>query len=140
MRFSVAFDLSCFIKGLPPLPTLGVVLCECTAGQGLDNIAKLLTMSPLLLEKYLDAAESILEGAFPSENARSVEVPGRDIRGNFNMSGDRVSFNGTPELTFTYRNKHRARPVIDLVCTNDRRVPLLLDLGQALLRDLVFGC
>jgi len=34
---------------------------------GLDNIAELLTMSPLMMDKYIDAAESILDGAFPSE-------------------------------------------------------------------------
>ncbi len=76
------------------------------AGQGLDNIADLLTMSPLLLEKYLDAAESVLEGAFPSENAREVEISGSEIRGNYGVTGERVSFNGAPELTVSYRNTH----------------------------------
>ncbi|MSU62787.1 MAG: DUF1592 domain-containing protein, partial [Pedosphaera sp.] len=76
------------------------------AGLGLDNIADLLTMSPLILEKYLKAAEVSLDGALPSEKGREFEVPGSAIRGNNNAGGDRLSFSGSPEVVFAYRNKN----------------------------------
>src|SRR5204863_3502731 len=42
------------------------------SGLGFDNIADLLSVSPLMLEKYLDAAEAILDGAFPTEAAHVI--------------------------------------------------------------------
>ena len=75
------------------------------AGLGLDNIADLLTMSPLVLEKYLKAAEVVLDGSFPSEKGREFSVPGSAIRGNNNATGERLAFGGTPEVVFAYRNK-----------------------------------
>ena len=74
------------------------------AGMGLDNIAELQTMSALLLEKYLNAAESVLEGAFPSKDASPVVIPGNDIRGDNKSNGKYFSFNKPPELTYTFRN------------------------------------
>jgi mono/diheme cytochrome c family protein len=76
------------------------------AGLGLDNIADLLTMSPLVLEKYLKAAEVVLDGAMPSEKGREFSVPGSAFRGNNNSTGERLSFNGAPEVVFAYRNKN----------------------------------
>ena len=50
------------------------------SGLGFDNIADLLSVSPLMLEKYLNAAESILDGAFPSEtSARDFVVEGSSL-------------------------------------------------------------
>ena len=51
-------------------------------GHGFDNIGDVLSVSPLLLEKYLQAAESIVTGVVPGQ-ARSVPVTiatGRDFR------------------------------------------------------------
>jgi hypothetical protein len=76
------------------------------AGLGLDNIANLLTMSPLVLEKYLKAAEVVLDGALPSEKERDFSVPGGAIRGDNNASGDQLSFGGSPEVVFAYRNRN----------------------------------
>ena len=75
------------------------------AGLGLDNIADLLTMSPLVLEKYLKAAEVVLDGAFPAERGRELSVPGSAIKGNNNATGERLAFSGAPEVVFAYRNK-----------------------------------
>ena len=75
------------------------------AGIGLDNIAELLTMSPLMLEKYLDAAEAILEGAYPTQPTKTVAIQPKEIRGNNNSNGEFLSFNNPPEITYTYRNK-----------------------------------
>ncbi len=38
-------------------------------GHGFDNIADVLTISPMLLEKYLDAAQSIVDDAVPRRSA-----------------------------------------------------------------------
>ncbi len=51
-------------------------------GRGFDNIADVLTVSPMLLEKYLAAARTIVDRAVPVEPfvpARMV-LPGRDFR------------------------------------------------------------
>ncbi|MBC8003641.1 MAG: DUF1592 domain-containing protein, partial [Opitutaceae bacterium] len=76
------------------------------AGLGLDNIADVLTTSPLILEKYLKAAEISLDGALPSEKGREFSVQGSAFKGNNNATGDRLSFNGAPEVVFAYRNKN----------------------------------
>lgn len=74
------------------------------AGLGLDNIADLLTMSPMVLEKYLKAAEVVLDGAMPSEKGREFSVPGGAIRGNNNATGERLPFGASQEVVFAYRN------------------------------------
>jgi hypothetical protein len=76
------------------------------SGLGFDNIADLLSVSPLMLEKYLDAAEAILDGAFPTEAAHIIAADGGPMRGNGNGPGRRLGFYGSPEVTFTYRNDH----------------------------------
>ncbi len=76
------------------------------SGLGFDNIADLLSVSPLMLEKYLDAAEAILDGAFPTEAAHVIAADGGPMRGNGNGPGRRLGFYGSPEVTFTYRNDH----------------------------------
>ena len=43
------------------------------AGHGFDNIADVLTLSPMLLEKYLDAAKTIVSKAVPSVPVVPVE-------------------------------------------------------------------
>lgn len=48
-------------------------------GHGFDNMADVLTISPMLLEKYLDAAQSIVDEAVPRE---SGVVPAVVLRGN----------------------------------------------------------
>ena len=65
------------------------------SGYGFDNIADVLSVSPLLLEKYIQAAESIVAAAVPTV---SRLVPERTYRGmEFHAaegggSGDRMSF------------------------------------------------
>jgi hypothetical protein len=64
-------------------------------GYGFDNIGDVLSVSPLLLEKYLQAAESIVAAAVPTVPRR---VPERTYRGSeFRVTegagnGDRLSF------------------------------------------------
>lgn len=48
-------------------------------GHGFDNIADVLTISPMLLEKYLDAAQAIIDEAMPSQPLVVAEraLPGK---------------------------------------------------------------
>ena len=74
------------------------------AGMGIDNIAELHTMSPLVLEKYINSAEAVLDGAFPSDASKPIVITGIDIRGDNKTNGKFISFNKPPELTYTFRN------------------------------------
>jgi len=49
------------------------------SGHGFDNIADVLTVSPMLLERYLDAAQTIVAGKVPvvSRVVPEVSIPGR---------------------------------------------------------------
>ncbi|HZZ20951.1 MAG TPA: DUF1592 domain-containing protein, partial [Opitutaceae bacterium] len=51
-------------------------------GHGFDNIADVLSISPLLLEKYLQAADTIISGVVPQTSRVTPEVTatGRDFR------------------------------------------------------------
>ena len=42
------------------------------SGYGFDNIADVLTMSPLLVEKYVESAEKVMERAIPAPGGRPV--------------------------------------------------------------------
>jgi hypothetical protein len=57
-------------------------------GYGFDNIADVLTMSPMLLEKYVDAAKTIVAKTVPMIGAQVAEtvVAGRDFAGNPGVS------------------------------------------------------
>ena len=44
-------------------------------GHGFDNMADVLTISPMLLEKYLDAAQTIVSGAVPTRSRMVAERP-----------------------------------------------------------------
>ncbi len=55
------------------------------SAHGFDNVADALTLSPLLMEKYLAAAEKILDRAIVTEGSVVVldhEVAGRELRGS----------------------------------------------------------
>jgi mono/diheme cytochrome c family protein len=62
-------------------------------GYGFDNIGDVLTVSPLLLEKYMEAAESIVATAVPtvSKVVQAREFPGAEFRGP-DARGDRMTF------------------------------------------------
>ena len=65
-------------------------------GYGFDNIGEVLTISPLLLEKYMQAAETIVAGAVPRVTRMAAErfLSGTAFRGNGpkERNGDRHSF------------------------------------------------
>jgi hypothetical protein len=62
---------------------------EDDTGYGFDNIADVLTLPPMLMEKYLAAAEKVLDEAIPAHEAEHVErrVAAIDARTTFNRDG-----------------------------------------------------
>ena len=73
-------------------------------GYGFDNIADVLTMSPLLAEKYLAAADRIMDDIIPSENARPRVK--RISEASIKYSGDTNGAGiiaGKGEATFTHQ-------------------------------------
>ena len=78
-------------------------------GHGFDNIADVLTLSPMLLEKYLDAAKAIVSEAVPTVPGVVAEkmITGRSFRrdepgasGPSGPSGGKLQ--GTNSLTLSY--------------------------------------
>ena len=70
-------------------------------GYGFDNIGDVLTVSPLLMEKYLQAAEKIVSDAVPTV-ARVVgeqSFRGRDFRGEGRQNGESISFYDEAKLS-----------------------------------------
>jgi hypothetical protein len=64
-------------------------------GYGFDNIGDVLTVSPLLLEKYMQAAETIVAGAVPRVGRAMAErtIPGGEFRRvNGDGKGDSLTF------------------------------------------------
>jgi hypothetical protein len=80
-------------------------------GYGFDTIGDVLTVSPLLLEKYMQAAETIVAAAVPTV-ARLVPVKnyrGREFRpaeGKGKGSGDRLSFYDAATVSRTIAAEH----------------------------------
>ena len=72
------------------------------SGHGFDNIGDVLTMSPLLLEKYIAAADTILSKAVPTTSRAVVEktLPGRSFRRP--ADGATASENATGPLSLSY--------------------------------------
>ena len=63
-------------------------------GYGFDTIGDVLGVSPLLLEKYMQAAESIVSAAVPtvSKVLRVQTIPGTEFRGDGGVNGDKMTF------------------------------------------------
>ena len=78
-------------------------------GYGFDNIGDVLSVSPLLLEKYLKAAESIAADAVP---IHSTSIDEHTIAGaNFHnadgkLSGRQLSYYQPTEITNSFQAKH----------------------------------
>src|SRR6267143_659758 len=64
-------------------------------GYGFDNIGDVLTVSPLLLEKYLQSAETIVATAVPTVRkvVQEQSIPGAEFRmAGIKETGERLSF------------------------------------------------
>ncbi len=64
------------------------------SGYGFDNIGDVLSVSPLLLEKYLQAAETIVATAVPTvpKVVRTRTVNGSEFRGEAGRTGNGMTF------------------------------------------------
>jgi hypothetical protein len=73
------------------------------AGFGFDNIGSVLTTSPLLTEKYINASEKILERLFPNENPESTKknIPLSLFKGNLFPGGGDITLVSNYEINYT---------------------------------------
>ncbi len=78
------------------------------SGYGFDNIGDVLTISPLLLEKYVQAAEVIVAKAVPTVSwAVPVRVmTGSEFRGDNGARGERMTYYKEAKVAQTYKAKH----------------------------------
>jgi Protein of unknown function (DUF1592)/Protein of unknown function (DUF1588)/Protein of unknown function (DUF1587)/Protein of unknown function (DUF1585)/Protein of unknown function (DUF1595)/Planctomycete cytochrome C len=78
------------------------------SGYGFDNIGDVLTVSPLLLEKYMQAAETIVAKAVPTvSKAMTVRtIRGGEFRGNGAARGDRMTFYEEFKVAQTFKAPH----------------------------------
>src|SRR6201999_801183 len=79
-------------------------------GYGFDNIGDVLTVSPLLLEKYLKAAEVIVDSAVPTE-AWSVDehtISGANFHdSDGKLDGRKLSFYTPAIVSHDFQAKHK---------------------------------
>ena len=75
------------------------------SGYGFDNIGDVLSVSPLLLEKYLQAAETIVATAVPLVPTviASRTIPGGEFRGEGGTSGNALTFYKPALVAKTFR-------------------------------------
>ncbi len=78
-------------------------------GYGFDNIGDVLSISPLLMEKYLKAAEAIVTAAVPLEAKTVAErtIPGTDFRdADGKPGGLRITYYKASNQKYTLKVKH----------------------------------
>ncbi len=91
-------------------------------GYGFDNIGDVLTLPPILFEKYLDAAEVILDRAIVSDQDRGPKVVALDID-KFQGGQERNSLRGlnsSGEVFTDYEIPHAGNYVIRIVAGQDK--------------------
>ncbi len=88
------------------------------SGNGFDNNGDVLTISPLHMEKYLAAAESIVEHAVPkvSRIMRERTATAKEFRGEGGMTGDNLSAKraATVSRSFTVERADKYQLVVEL--------------------------
>jgi len=93
------------------------------SGYGFDNIGDVLSVSPLLLEKYLLAAESIVGTAVPTvpRVVKTRSLNGSDFRGEGGASGVGMTFYKPAKVTqtFTLEKSAAYRLLVDLAVQGD---------------------
>ena len=88
------------------------------SGNGFDNNGDVLTISPLHLEKYLAAAESIVDRAVPkvAKIMRERSASGRDFRGEGGINGENLNAKraATVARNFTVERAEKYQVVAEL--------------------------
>src|SRR5688572_26839768 len=71
-------------------------------GYGFDNIGDVLTISPLLLEKYFEAAEKIVAKAVPTvaKQMREKTIEGNQLKGE-GVNGENLNFYKKANIGYT---------------------------------------
>lgn len=75
-------------------------------GYGFDNIGDALSVSPMLLEKYMQAAEAVVALAVPAESRTLAEtiVPGTDFKDPETLAtGEKLSFYKEAKVSATFK-------------------------------------
>ncbi|MGN6384772.1 MAG: DUF1592 domain-containing protein [Verrucomicrobiota bacterium] len=81
------------------------------SGYGFDNIGDVLTVSPLLLEKYLQAAEKIVTEAVPtvSKVIPVDNISGREFKGEGGQRGEGISFYKPAKVSHSIKIDHAGK-------------------------------
>ncbi len=80
-------------------------------GFGFDNIGDALSISPMLLEKYVQAATAIVSEAVPVETwtKPTVRIAGHEFRAQDGIKGDRIRHNQPCTVSYEHRAHHQGR-------------------------------
>lgn len=80
-------------------------------GFGFDNVGEALSISPMLLEKYVQSASVIVAEAVPVETwiKPTVRIAGREFRSDKGISGDRIYHNQPCIVVHEHQAKHAGR-------------------------------
>ena len=72
-------------------------------GYGFDNIGDVLTISPLLLEKYFEAAEKVVGQAVPTiaKQIREKTIEGNQFKGEEKANGENLNFYTNANVSYT---------------------------------------
>jgi len=112
-------------------------------GYGFDNIADVLSIPPLLTERYLDAAEMVVEGVFASSTARQrlMEAPSQDLL-RFGLRGlppirdqtNKRLYTGPPPVDPIQQELERAANILRQFADRAYRRPITYDELNRLLK------
>lgn len=116
-------------------------------GYGFDNIGDVLTMSPLLLEKYLAAADTIVQKAVPMVSGVSPEssIAGREFRRDDETSNERrddlyLSYYTPATVSAEYSAAHAGRYRLEVqVSAHEKFVDGVFDYNKCRLLFRVDG-
>ena len=94
------------------------------SGYGFDNIGDVLSLSPVLLEKYLRAAKQIMDEAMPTEPdiGETIRLTANRLgqRGNGRLSGDARALISSGEIYGTFNVKEAGEYVFRLSAAGDQ--------------------
>jgi mono/diheme cytochrome c family protein len=86
-------------------------------GYGFDNVGDALSLSPMVVEKYLAAASQIVEQAVPKVNLVPPEqrFTARDIQGDDGRNADNMRLNRSHRVKRAFEVRHQGRYAIEVV-------------------------
>lgn len=118
------------------------------SGHGFDNIGQVLTMSPLLLEKYLDAARDVVGRAVPraAGTPRVKRIPGKQFHSSQEESNPKqrgprwLSYREPATISYQFHAEHAGTYRFDLdLRTDEKHVEDKFDYNRCQLKFLADG-